>query len=172
MHYKQYSGNHNGRKKRFIAISSILSLAMIGIKSGISMYKTHQLRNKIKAIKQDVSTLYNNDYRLAKTMMKFQTSLTALAVATKSEVSRLHDSLNATDQRLTELTIAVRHNIQDIEHLNRSLRIQAYSTTAQINQLLILNALNDLTDHSISMLSTLVAAFHTLQLGKLPRELI
>ena len=46
MHYKQYSGNHNGRKKRFIAIASILSLAMTGIKSGISMYKTHQLRNR------------------------------------------------------------------------------------------------------------------------------
>ena len=32
-HYEHYSGNRTGRKKRFIAIASILSLAMTGIKS-------------------------------------------------------------------------------------------------------------------------------------------
>ena len=171
-HYEKYPGNLKGRKKRFIAVASILSLAMTGIKSGISMYKTHQLRNRINAIKQDVSTLYNNDYKLAKTMMKFQTSLTALAVSTESEVSRLNHRLNATNQRISDLTEAVGHNMQDIANLNRSLKIQAYSTTAQINQLLILNNLKDLTAQSINMLSTLVTAFHTLQLGKLPRKLI
>ena len=170
---RQYRlGNRTGRRKRFIAIASILSLAMTGIKSGISMYKTHQLRNRIKAIKHDVRTLYDNDYKLAKTMMKFQTSLTALAVSTESEISRLDHRLNATNHRIGELTQAVGHNMQDIAHLNRSLKIQAYSTTAQINQLLILDNLKDLADHSINMLSTLVAAFHTLQLGKLPRKLI
>jgi hypothetical protein len=119
-----------------------------------------------------VALIKAKQYRQARMLINLKSSLFALAVAAKNGLSEIRDELKSTNGRIDKLTDAVSYNMGRIFDLGKNDQMIAYSTTAQVNQLLILNALNDLTRLTENLLDNLIESFHELQMGRLPQKLI
>ncbi len=161
------------RKKRFIPLlMGGISLAMAGVQTGLSIYRTHKLRNRLKSLTKSVKYIANNQIKLNSVVLNIAKTISALAITTRSEVAKLHSQLNVTNNRLDLLTKAIRSNMMHITKVDRDQKNLALATSAQVNELLLLNTLNDLSLYSENMLEDLVTSFQSLQMGRLPPQLI
>ena len=163
------------RKWRFIPIVLAgIKLAISGVTSALGMYKTHQMRKRIQSIQQDVNILARHNFKLTKAVIHLNQSLTALAMATNNEITQIHSTLHKVDEKLDTLTHLdpIHQNMNNIAKLAHVNKLMTFATTTQINQLLVLNAVNELTFYSERLLNRLTNAFHSLSLGYLTREMI
>ena len=163
------------RSKRFVPIPLVIAgvkLAVSGITSALGMVRTHQMRKRIKSIQKDVNILAQHQFKLTGAVIHLNQSLTALAKATNNELIQIKHILHNVDAKLHSLTQAVQHNMLNIAQLADTNKLMTFATTTQVNQLLVLNALNQLTFFSERLLNRLTEAFHTLSLGHVPKEMI
>ena len=131
------------KKKRFIPIVLAgIKLAVSGVTSALGMYRTHQMRKWIKSIQKYVNLLAHHNFKLAGAVIHLNQSLTALAIATNNEIIQINNILHKVDIKLDSLTQAVHQNMHNIATLADANKLMTFATTTQINQLLVLNAIN------------------------------
>jgi len=170
---KMYMAHQMNRTKRALPLLiPIGKLLISGVQAGLSIYRTHHLKKRVKTLTHNVDYLLKSNDKLLKNSMHMDSRLNALAINVKNGFTAIHSSLITIDHRLDKLTNTVERNMLNIGTLSHTQKLLSYSTNAQINQMLILNALNDLAKHCEIMLTDLVNSFHLLQLGKLPRSMV
>lgn len=161
------------RPKRFIpVIAAGISLAMTGIQTGLSIYRTHKLRNRLKAMGKDIKHLLKRTDKNSRAILNLQGTFSAFVTSVGNQITAIHEGMERTDRRLSNLTEIVAENIVKISYLNGNDKLLAYSTTTQVNQLLMLDYLHELADDTDTLLTRLVDACHLLEMGQLPPQLI
>jgi hypothetical protein len=158
------------RPKRFIGL---LSLALTAINTGLDAHRTYHMQERLKAFTKDLDILEENQWKISNSIINLQDNLQVIAENMDTTVTTIYQEINQTNLRIDQLVlyvdsvyVSLMQNYHDV--IQRFMLHQS----VQLNQLLALNALKDLSFHSEHLLKGLVTAFHELELGKLPRDLI
>ena len=163
------------RPKRFLPIPLVtagVSLAVSGIKTGLDIYRTHKLKKRYSSFKEDVKSLRKDHKHLYKMVSNLYGKIITYFSSNDNRVQTLENRADSHGIQLYNLTTLVSDIVNVMDMMRDSDKLITFSTSAQANQMLILDYVRELGSDIQEILTTLLDAFHLLELGKLPPQLI
>ena len=169
-HSQQMQNNCHLRKKRF------LGFAFTVANTAMNAYRTFHLQKRLKSMQKDIQRIRSVARRQQRQILLLYMGLQALAEATKTELTLIHQAINETNARIDYFMEGVKQGFivleESIHTLDKRDRITQLMSNLQTNLALLFNALHELRTLIVEEFDKLLSGFHTLHTGHIPPEFI